>query len=79
MTIALAIFLAAFGLLKLWLGLSALWRMRAFRAGVAGTLDPAAGHSSLWLFWAWVSWRFAAAALAIAVAIGLLSGRLQFV
>ncbi|MEK7415215.1 MAG: hypothetical protein AAB263_18065 [Planctomycetota bacterium] len=78
MTTAVAIFLFLFGAFKLWLAIAAITQMRAWRAGVAGVTDPSVAHSKPWLFWAWVSWRLAAAALAIAVAVWLLNGPPRF-
>ncbi len=55
-----------FAVAKLAIAGRALLRLKAFRAGHAGVVDPTAGMAKPWLFWAWFSWRVAAAALALA-------------
>jgi hypothetical protein len=70
--IAIACLLAAFGLFKLWLAISATRRLRLHLAGVAGVADPRAGHAAPWMFWAWVGWRWCAGLLAIGCAIWLM-------
>lgn len=70
---AVAVMLLAFGGVKLWIAGAAVRRRRVFLAGVPGSTDPSAGHRSPWMFWAWVGWRVAAAALAIGAACWLLA------
>ena len=62
----------AFAIAKLAIAGRALVRLKAFRAGQAGVLDPTAGMAKPWLFWAWFGWRIAAAALALAAGSWLL-------
>lgn len=68
MTYALAAVLAAFGLFKLWIASEAVVRLRAFRAGRPGVVDPMTGFRGPVLFWGWVGWRIAAGLLAIGLA-----------
>jgi hypothetical protein len=58
---------------KLGIAWAALRRLKAHRAGVPGAVDPSGGHAKPWLFWAWIGWRVAAAALALVSGIWLLA------
>lgn len=69
---AVACGLIVFGLFKLGFAGAAILRRRAFQAGTPGSSDPGAGFRAPWLFWAWVGWRLAAAALALGSAAWLL-------
>lgn len=70
---AVGAFLLAFAALKLGIAWTALRRLKNHRAGVPGAVDPSGGHAKPWLFWAWIGWRLAAAALSCAVGFWLLA------
>lgn len=66
-------FLLVFAGVKLAIAWAALRRLHNHRAGVPGAVDPSGGHAKPWLFWAWIGWRLAAAALSFAVGSWLLA------
>lgn len=68
----LGAFLLAFAVVKFAIARAALRRIRDHRAGKPGAVDPFDGHARPWLLWAWVGWRYAAAALSTVVGLWLL-------